>query len=127
MSLPRDAAPMAFILTRDMARAVAFYRDVLGLAVLGEDRFATIFDVGAGVPMRLSLVETHEASPHTLFGWRVADLDASMAALRAKGVSFLIYDGMGQDEAGVWTAPGGGARVAWFADPDGNGLSVTGV
>ena len=31
---------------------------------------------------------------------------------------------MGQDEAGVWTAPSG-ARIAWFPDPDGNVLSLT--
>jgi predicted enzyme related to lactoylglutathione lyase len=30
---------------------------------------------------------------------------------------------MGQDERGIWAAPGG-ARVAWFKDPDGNTLSL---
>jgi len=30
---------------------------------------------------------------------------------------------MEQDETGAWTAPGG-ARIAWFADPDGNTLSL---
>jgi hypothetical protein len=29
-----------------------------------------------------------------------------------------------QDERGIWTAPGG-AKVAWFKDPDGNTLSVS--
>jgi hypothetical protein len=31
---------------------------------------------------------------------------------------------MGQDERGVWTAPGG-AQIAWFLDPDGNNLFLT--
>ena len=31
---------------------------------------------------------------------------------------------MEQDELGVWTTPGGD-RIAWFADPDGNVLSLT--
>jgi predicted enzyme related to lactoylglutathione lyase len=31
---------------------------------------------------------------------------------------------MDQDDRGVWLAPGG-ARVAWFSDPDGNTLSLT--
>jgi predicted enzyme related to lactoylglutathione lyase len=31
---------------------------------------------------------------------------------------------MQQDERGIWNAPGG-ARVAWFNDPDGNVLSVS--
>jgi hypothetical protein len=34
------------------------------------------------------------------------------------------FDGMEQDALGVWTSPSG-ARVLWFADPDGNVLSVT--
>jgi len=44
--------------------------------------------------------------------------------LGAKGVKFEIFDGMGQDELGVWSAPSG-AKVAWFKDPDGNILSLT--
>ena len=34
------------------------------------------------------------------------------------------FPGMDQDADGIWTVPGG-ARVAWFPDPDGNLLSVT--
>jgi predicted enzyme related to lactoylglutathione lyase len=45
--------------------------------------------------------------------------------LRGKGVTFRIYEGFGQDADGIWSVPGGGARVAWFADPDGNVLSLT--
>ena len=44
--------------------------------------------------------------------------------LVAQGVTFSRYDGMDQDANGVWTAPGGD-KVAWFADPDGNNLSLT--
>ena len=32
---------------------------------------------------------------------------------------FKRYDALVQDEDGVWMSPGG-ARVAWFSDPDGN-------
>jgi predicted enzyme related to lactoylglutathione lyase len=37
---------------------------------------------------------------------------------------FERYAGLEQDELGVWRSPGG-ARVAWFRDPDGNTLSLT--
>ena len=30
-----------------------------------------------------------------------------------------------RDADGVWQAPGGGAKICWFSDPDGNGLSLT--
>ncbi len=38
-------------------------------------------------------------------------------------MQFRRYDGMDQDDDGIWAAPGG-ARVAWFADPDGHVLSL---
>jgi predicted enzyme related to lactoylglutathione lyase len=37
----------------------------------------------------------------------------------------LIYPGFGQDEAGIWNSPDGGARIAWFNDSEGNLLSLT--
>jgi hypothetical protein len=45
-------------------------------------------------------------------------------ALTDRGVVFSRYDGMDQDELGIWSTPSGD-RVAWFADPDGNTLSLT--
>jgi hypothetical protein len=32
---------------------------------------------------------------------------------------------LSSDEKGIWTAPGGAAKVAWLKDPDGNILSLT--
>jgi hypothetical protein len=58
-----------------------------------------------------------------VLGWRVTDIAQTTAELRAAGVQFKHYEGMDQDENGVWVAPGG-TRVAWFADPDGNILSL---
>lgn len=39
-------------------------------------------------------------------------------------VRVLRYDGIAQDDLGIWTAPSGD-RVAWFRDQDGNTLSLT--
>jgi hypothetical protein len=44
--------------------------------------------------------------------------------LAGRGVQFERWNGMPQDELGIWNAPGG-ARVAWFKDPDGNVLSIS--
>jgi hypothetical protein len=52
-------------------------------------------------------------------------VEATVKALREKGVAFNIYPGFSQDELGILTLPGGTVRVAWFRDPDGNVLSVT--
>ena len=56
----------------------------------------------------------------------VDDLEGEMDRLAAAGVAFTRYDGMQQDDRGVWSAPSG-ARIAWFLDPDGNNLSLQAV
>jgi len=124
MTLPHSTKVMTFILTRDRAKAKAFYTGTLGFPLISEDPFAAVFDFN-GVMMRLSDVSDYVAHPHTVLGWQVDDIAASVRALRAKGVQFQIYPGMGQDELGVWTSPDGGAKVVWFTDPDGNVLSLS--
>jgi catechol 2,3-dioxygenase-like lactoylglutathione lyase family enzyme len=118
------AKPMAFIVTRDRERAKAFYGGVLGFPLAGEDPFAAVFDMN-GTMLRVSTVEAHAPAAHTVLGWEVADIGAAVATLAARGVTFTIYEGFGQDPQGIWTAPGSSNRVAWFLDPDGNNLSLT--
>ena len=60
----------------------------------------------------------------TILGWAVPDIAEAMRTLGKKGVLFERYEGMEQDPDGVWTSPGG-AKIAWFKDPDGNVLSIT--
>jgi catechol 2,3-dioxygenase-like lactoylglutathione lyase family enzyme len=117
-----DASLVAFVATTDTTRARAFYEGVLGLRVVHDDSFACVVDAH-GTEVRITAVPERAAAGHTVLGWTVDDLDATIDGLAAKGVVFTRYDGMEQDERGAWTAPGG-TRVAWFADPDGNTLSL---
>jgi catechol 2,3-dioxygenase-like lactoylglutathione lyase family enzyme len=105
---------------------VPFYRDVLGLKFIREDRFAAIFEAG-GTMLRVSTVPDFVAHEHSILGFRVPDTTATVKALRDKGVVFNIYPSFKQDELGIWTTPDGSAHVAWFKDPDGNVLSITDV
>ena len=123
MGMPGDARAMAFIVTRDRAAAKAFYGGRLGLAVSHEDEFAVVFDLN-GTALRVSQVAGHVPQPHTVLGWEVADIAAAVRSLREAGIAFRTFDGLGQDALGIWTAPGGTARVAWFEYPDGNLLSL---
>ena len=118
-----SAALVAFAPTTDLDRAQAFYGDTLGLELVTRDGFACQFDAH-GTPLRVSLVDTLTPAPGTVLGWLVPDVHATVRALADRGVTFARYDGMGQDEDGVWTAPSGD-HVAWFQDPDGNTLSLT--
>lgn len=124
MGLSASARAIGFVLTADLDRTRPFYRDVLGLRLLSEDPFAAVFDCH-GMVLRLTSVEGHVPHPHTVLGWQVDGLTDVMADLRAHGVTFNIYPGLGQDAEGVWTMPGGTVRVCWFNDPEGNGLSLT--
>lgn len=119
-----NIAPITFLHVPDKAAARAFYSDVLGLTLVSEDDFALVYDL-AGTMLRVSLVPDYVPHAHTVLGWRVADMDAAVDALAARGVTFLTYDGFGQDARGIWSAPDGSARVAWFNDPFGNNLSLT--
>lgn len=118
------AAPVAFVLTRDRRLTMPFYAETLGLKLVSEDPFAAVFDIGGGAEMRLTTLGGHKPSAHTVLGWEVADIRATMASLQARGVAFMIYEGFGQDASGVWTSPDGGAKIAWFNDPEGNNLSI---
>jgi catechol 2,3-dioxygenase-like lactoylglutathione lyase family enzyme len=119
-----NRSPVTFLLTRDRERARAFYRDTLGLTYVGSDEFTEEFDL-SGVSLRIVPIPDHVPSPHTVLGWAVDDITATSIAMKAKGVEFQIYDGFGQDENGIWSAPDRHAKIAWFLDPDGNNLSIT--
>lgn len=117
---------VAFVPVRDPAAARAFYEGVLGLPVLCQDPVALVLDA-SGVTVRLASVASlpdFRPASYTVLGWRVSDLSATVRGLMDRGVSFVRYPGMEQDVLGIWTSPGG-AKVAWFHDPDGNVLSVT--
>ena len=124
MGVLKGARPVVIIATRDRAISAPFYRDTLGLPLVGEDPYAAVFGLDGAV-MRLSTIEGWTPHPHTIFGFEVDDIAAAMRALTAKGVKFIVYPGFGQSDDGVWTSPDGAAKVAWFNDPDGNNLSLT--
>ena len=114
---------VAFVATVDPARAKAFYAGVLGLRLISEDAFALVFDAG-GTKLRVSVVRELVPAGYTVLGWLVPSVQQAVRELVGRSVVFQRFDGMEQDELGIWAAPGG-AKVAWFRDPDGNTLSLT--
>jgi catechol 2,3-dioxygenase-like lactoylglutathione lyase family enzyme len=111
-----------FVATRDRAKAKAFYQDVLGLKLVSDDQFAVVFETN-GNQLRVTPVPEHAPVPYTVLGWEVSDIEGSVDALVKAGVKFEKYDFLKPDARGIWTAPGG-AKIAWFKDPDGNVLSL---
>jgi catechol 2,3-dioxygenase-like lactoylglutathione lyase family enzyme len=118
-----DKELKSFVPTVMPDKAKLFYRDILGLTLLGEDKYALEFEAN-GRLLRVTTVP--ELKPHTftVLGWNVSNISATIKLLNAKGVYCEKYDFLNQDELGVWTSPGS-SKVAWFKDPDGNVLSLT--
>ena len=117
---------VAFVPSKNPAKARAFYEGILGLRFVSEDPFAVVFDAN-GVMIRvanISSVKGFKPAPFTILGWLVDDIAKTVNGLSKKSVKFERFPGMDQDRLGVWRSPSG-AKIAWFKDPEGNVLSVT--
>ena len=114
---------LTFVATRNPKAARVFYEQKLGLKFVADDGFALVFDIG-GIMLRIATVKEFTPAQFTVLGFEVSAIEESVAELNAKGVSFERFPGLPQDKLGIWNAPGG-AKVAWFKDPDGNILSLS--
>jgi catechol 2,3-dioxygenase-like lactoylglutathione lyase family enzyme len=109
----------AGLLVEDLAGAVLFYRDVLGLRLLADDEGGALFDAGGGALFELWPAGRASSSPKTpdqqslRIALRVEDLDAAVAELRGLGVEF--FGGVGEYQGQRWIN---------FADPEGNRLEL---
>jgi catechol 2,3-dioxygenase-like lactoylglutathione lyase family enzyme len=124
-SVLSSAAPVAFVPSTDLERSREFYEQVLEIPVAYADDFAVTLQAGDMTVRVTNVGADLQVQPFTVLGWAVADVHAEIAELTSRGVSFLRLNDVAQDEAGVWVAPGG-TKVAWFKDPDGNTLSLSG-
>jgi catechol 2,3-dioxygenase-like lactoylglutathione lyase family enzyme len=114
---------IAFVATTQPDEARAFYCDILGLRFEEDGPFALVVKT-ANAHVRIQKVKAFTPLPFTALGWQVGDIRATATQLRDKGTHCERFDGMPQDDLGVWTSPSG-AMICWFKDPDGNILSLT--
>jgi catechol 2,3-dioxygenase-like lactoylglutathione lyase family enzyme len=114
----------AIVAVADLDRARTFYRDVLGLGLIREGGAEGVLAFQSGAT-RLIVYRSEYAGTNRANAvvWGAGDgFDAIVADLEAKGVAFEHYPDIGRLEGNVHHA--GGARLAWFKDPDGNILHV---
>jgi len=114
---------VAFIPTKDGAKARAFYEEVLGLRFVSDDGFALVLDAN-GVMIRVVKAQQFTPVQYTILGWQVKEIEKVVTGLLERGVHFERYGFFKQDDLGIWTTPSGD-KVAWFKDPDGNTHSVS--
>lgn len=116
--------PVIYLYVTDRARALAFYTETLGFSLYNAGPHGDSIDMGHGF-LRTTVMPDHTPGPHPVVGWEVPDVTAVAEALKGKGVTMTIYDGMGQDALGVWTSPDGTTKLAWFPDSEGNLLMLS--
>lgn len=121
--MPAPGRLVGFVPIADAERSTAFYRGLLGLELVKDDGFALVFRSGENM-MRLVKMAAVNPAPFTIIGWQTEAIEDEVQGLTSKGVVFHRYSFLQHDDQGIWTAPGGD-KVAWFADPDGNVLSLS--
>jgi catechol 2,3-dioxygenase-like lactoylglutathione lyase family enzyme len=114
---------ISFLATAKPTASKAFFKGTIGLPLIEDSDFALVFRLNNG-QLRIQKVQDLSPAPYTALGWQVTDIEAPVAALKKKGVTFDQHSGMAKDANGIWTSPSG-AKIAWFKDPDGNTLSLT--
>ena len=118
-----DHPVFPIVLSTDMAASRAFYHDTLGLDILREDGERIMFQCGGGSVLAVSRSTTGTRDTQTQFAWRVPDLRAELAQLRARGVTIQQYDAPDPKTVdGI--ADMGFAWAAWILDPSDNVLGI---
>ena len=112
------------LLSRNLDSARAFYHDTLGLEILREDPGdRIIFRSGGGTQLAVTLSTVGTSDSQTQMAWRVPDIHAAVADLRARGVRIEEYTA--PDPVTVdGIADMGHSWAAWFIDPSKNVLAV---
>jgi predicted enzyme related to lactoylglutathione lyase len=119
-----NASVVPYIPAANIPRARKFYEEMVGLKVREEFAGGVVYECGNGSWVFMYPTPnagTNKAS--TLF-WSVDDVEAEVAALKARGVVFEEYD-FPQMKTVNSIATGGGARTAWFKDTEGNTLAIS--
>ena len=103
---------------RDVSRAVAFYRDVLGMTFLFELPTMGFFDCG-GIRLMLSKAESPEFDHRALLiYYKVDDIQQTFEALSRQSVAFVSPPRL------VAPMPDHDLWMAFFHDPDQNALAL---
>ena len=117
-----NATAMASLPAHNLARAIAFYRDKLGLRPQQQMQGSALYQCGGSWFL---VYETQFAgtAQNTAMGFMVEDVEAEVTALKGAGVVFEDYDFPGLKTVnGI--AEFDGNKSAWFKDSEGNIIAI---
>jgi catechol 2,3-dioxygenase-like lactoylglutathione lyase family enzyme len=129
MKMLTNAGIEARIPTQDLARARRWYAEKLGLEAVEEREGGLRYEGASGVFCLFASAGASDGS-FTQMAFYVDDIEATVAALRARGVVFEEYDGAVNgimDIEGNYPSKGRAERAAWFRDSEGNMLGIAEV
>jgi len=106
------------VVVHDLPRAVAFYRDTLGMRLLFEAPPAMAFFDCSGIRLMLSQPSSAEVDHPNIIYYRVDDIQEARDALAARGVTF------NHEPRLIAPLPHADLWMADFRDPDGNVLEL---
>ena len=121
-----DSKVEANIPASDLERARTFYAEKLGLTPTAEfGGEALAFRTSGGTTFNVYRTAFAGQAGHTIAQWHVADIESEVRDLKAKGITFEVYEDMPgvQWNGEIAEIPGMG-RAAWFKDSEGNTMCV---
>lgn len=123
MAMFKDVNAFSGFSVHEIAEAIKFYRDILGLEI-SQTIGQLVLHIAGGGTVFVYAKPNHVPATFTVLNFPVINLKESMNELRKRGIEFIIYkeEGFETDDQGVFH--GGGPKIAWFKDPSGNILSV---
>jgi catechol 2,3-dioxygenase-like lactoylglutathione lyase family enzyme len=107
----------------DLERAKRFYSEILGMHAEMVTEGGIMY--GSGGTQFFVYPSGYRASGHTQMSWQVDDIEAEVAVLKQKGISFEEFERPGIKSVGGIYQSGPSVKTAWFKDPDGNLLGLT--
>src|SRR5687767_4215015 len=119
----KDATIHVYLPASNVPRARKFYEEVIGLTPKQEFAGGVFYECGGAVAFLYPTPNAGTSKASQAF-WQVADVEAEVAELKARGVVFEEYDMPGVTMKNS-IATGGGAKTAWFTDTEGNILAVS--
>ena len=120
-----DSKVMANIPASDIGRAREFYADKLGLTPAQElGAEVLVYRTAGGTEFQIYRTDYAGQAGHTIAQWHVGDIESEVHDLKAKGVTFEVYDMPGVQWNGDIASMEGMGRAAWFKDSEGNTMCL---
>ncbi len=121
----KNARIIPYLPATNLERARNFYEDKIGLVPRDAGEEGVLYTCGEGSVCFLYVSQFAGTNKASQAYWEVDDVEREVAELKTRGVVFEEYDLPGIKTKNGIANPGGGPKIAWFKDTEGNILAVT--